>query len=104
MSLEAMKSISAAEDRGRMELNEARQRAAKRVAEAEKAGQAAVDAAKRRAREEIAALMRDTEAKAGENAGALDETARADIEEMLARSGAKIPEAAARIVERIVST
>lgn len=104
MSLEAIKSISAAEELARQRKLEAEQNAKKALDETDKAGRADIDAAKARAETEIKQLMRAAEAKATENALALNQKTANKQAAMRAHAESRMDQAAQRIVERIVNS
>jgi len=102
MSLEAMKSILAAEEQARSEKAIALQNAKKAIADAEKAAADCMDKAYARADEEIRALMKATEAKAAQNADDLLQSTANKCAAMRAKAETKLDEAALLIVRRVV--
>lgn len=104
MSLEAIKSITAAEELSQREKLEAQQNAKKAIADAEKAGEAAIAAARARAEEEIRALMKATEAKAAENAEELLQNTSNKCVAIRAHAESRLDNAASLIVRRVVES
>ncbi len=104
MSLEAIKSITAAEEAARKAKADALQNAKKSVEEAEKAGRAAVDAAVARANDEIKHLLHAADTKAAANASELYESTSNRQASMRAHAETLIDQAAMFIAERIVNS
>ncbi|MDR1299767.1 MAG: hypothetical protein LBJ84_05895 [Oscillospiraceae bacterium] len=102
MSLEAIKSISEAEERARKAKLEAQQRAEKAADEARKAGNYAIEAAIERAESEVAALKRAADAKAAGNAKELVSSTANKRANIRARAEGRLDVVAGVIVERIV--
>jgi V/A-type H+-transporting ATPase subunit G/H len=102
MSLEAIKSISEAEERARKAKQEAQQRAEKAADDARKAGNDAIEATIERAQTEVAALKRAADAKAAESAKELVSTTANKRAAIRARAEGRLDAAAGIIVERIV--
>ncbi|MDR2357278.1 MAG: hypothetical protein LBD92_04230 [Oscillospiraceae bacterium] len=102
MSLEAIKSISEAEEREKKAKQEAQQRAGKAIDEAHRAGNDAVQATVERAESEVAALKRAADAKAAEGAKELSSTTANKRASIKARAESRLDAAAGIIIERIV--
>ena len=103
MSLEAIKSISAAEDEARQAKLRAQQNAREAIEEAEKAGREAIASMKIRAESEIAHLKRAADQKAAEQAVELASTTANRQATLRARAEGRLDRAAQLIVERIVN-
>ena len=103
MSLEAIKSISAAEDEARQAVLQAQQKAQKSIEEAEKAGKESIASMAQRAELEIAQLKRAADQKAEEQAIELASTTANRQATLRARAEGRIDKAAQLIIERIVS-
>ena len=103
MPADAIKSIGAAEEEARQACIRAREKAAQSVAEAEKAGRSAVASTLVRVESEIADLKRLSEQKATEQAVELASKSANRQATLRARAEARLPKAAALIVERILN-
>jgi V/A-type H+-transporting ATPase subunit G/H len=102
MSLEAIKSISEAEERAKKARQEAQQNARKAIDDAHKAGNDSVEATIERAESEVAALKRAADAKAAESAKELLSTTANKRAAIKARAEGRLDAAAGIIIERIV--
>ena len=103
MSLEAIKSISAAEDEARQAKLLAQQKARESVEAAENAGKEAIASMKTRAESEIAHLKRTADQKAADQAVELASTTANRQATLRARAEGRLDKAAQLIVERIVN-
>ena len=103
MSLEAIKSISAAEDEARRAKLDAQQKAREAVEAAEKAGKESVASAVLRAESEIAGLKHEADQKAEEHAVELASTTANRQAALRARAESRLDKAAQLIIERIVN-
>ena len=103
MPLEAIKSISAAEDEARQAKLEAQQKAREAIEAAEKSGKAAVASAVARAETETADLKHLADQKAAENAVELASTTANRQATLRARAESRLDKAAQLIIERIVN-
>lgn len=104
MSLEAIKSISQAEEKSAQDIIEAQQSAKKAVSDAEKAGAAAIEKGRARAEEEIRALMKAAEARADEKAEELRQSTANKCAAMRVHAEGRLDEAASLIVRRVVES
>jgi V/A-type H+-transporting ATPase subunit G/H len=102
MSLEAIKSISEAEERAGKARLEARQRAERAVDEARKAGNRTVETTIERAESEVAALKRAADAKAAQSAKELVSKTFNKRAAIKSRAESRLDAAAGIIIERIV--
>ena len=103
MSLEAIKSISEAEDEARQAKLRAQQKARETVEAAEKSGKEALASTLARAESEIAQLKRTADQKAAEHAVELASTTANRQATLRARAEGRLDKAAQLIVERIVN-
>ena len=103
MSLEAIKSIGAAEDEARQAKQLAQQKAQEAIDEAERNGREALSTMNTRAQSEIAMLLRTADQKAAENAIDLASTTANRKATLRARAESRYDKAAGLIVERIVN-
>ena len=103
MSLEAIKSISAAEDEARQAKNRAQQKSEEAIEEAERTGKDSVSSVVKRAESEIASLIRSADQEAAEQAIELASTTANRQATLRARAEGRIDKAAMLIVERIVN-
>lgn len=104
MSLEAIKSITAAEEQSHAALIDAQLAAKKAVADAEKAGLAVIAEARARAEEEVGALMKAAETRAGKSAEELRQSTSNKCAAMSARAEGRLDSAASLIVRRVVES
>jgi V/A-type H+-transporting ATPase subunit G/H len=102
MSLEAIKSISQAEEQAKKARLEARQKADKAIDDAQKAGNDTVKATVSRAESEVAVLKKTYDAKAAENAKDLVSATANKRAAIRARAEGRLDKAAGVVVERIV--
>ena len=102
MSLDAIKTISDAEDKARLAILAARRDAALAIEQVEKEGQETVSATVARAKNEIAHLMRASDAKAAEDAKELVSNTANRRAALRARAESRLDKAAEVILERIV--
>ena len=102
MSLEAIKSISAAEDEARLAKSQAIQRAQDAIVETEKNGKESVGAMIKRAETEVAQLIRSADKQAEQQAVELASTTANRQATLRARAEGRLDKAARFIVERIV--
>ena len=103
MSLEAIKSISVAEDEARRAKLDAQQNAHEAIEAAEKKGKESVASSIARAESEIAHLIRTADQRAAEQAVELASTTANRQAAIRARAEGRIEKAAKLIVERIVN-
>jgi vacuolar-type H+-ATPase subunit H len=103
LSLEAIKSISEAEDEARQAKLRAQQNARVMAEDAEKAGKDAVASSIARAESEIAEFLRAADQKAAEQAVELASTTANRQATLRARAESRTDKAAALIIERIVN-
>ena len=103
MSLEAIKSISAAEEDARQAGLRAAERAREAVFDAEKAGKEAIASMTERVDAEIARLKRDADRKASADAVELASTTANRQATLRARAEGRLDKAARLIIERIVN-
>ena len=103
MSLEAIKSISAAEDEARQAKLSAQENAREAIEAAEKKGKDSVASSLARAESEIAHLIRTADQRAAEQAVELASTTANRQAAIRARAEGRIDKAARLIVERIVN-
>lgn len=104
MSLEAIKSITAAEEQSHQSLIDAQITAKKAIADAEKAGLAAIAEARSRAEDEVSALMKAAETRAGQSAEELRQSTSNKCAAMRARAEGRLDSAASLIVRRVVES
>ena len=104
MSLEAIKTISGAEDTARNIKAEAGLNAKKAIADTEAAGAAAIKAATTKAEEELRELAAQAEEKARKQAEELVQTTENTKAAMRTNAEAKLEQAASLVVERIVNS
>ncbi len=104
MSLEAIKSISAAEAGSQQAIADASAAAKRSVAEAERAAADAIAQARKKAEEETAALLKASDERAAENAAKLRENTSNKCAAMCARAERLLDEAASLIVGRVVES
>ena len=102
MSLEAIKSISEAEEEARQAKLRAHQKSREIIEEAEKAGREKIALSVARAESEIADLKRTADQKAAEQAVELASTTANRQATLRARAEGRFDKAAQLIVERIV--
>ncbi len=102
MSLEAVQKVTEAEQRSRERRAEAAENAKRLVAEAEKDGKARLSAARSEAEAKARALMAEAEAKAARHTQAVMEDQRKSCDGLRREAEAKLDEAAAMIVRRVV--
>ena len=103
MSTEALKIICAAEEKAKQEILLARENAQFAIKEEQELGKGAIASTLARAQSEIAHLTRMTDQKATNEAKELASTTANRQATMRARAERRLDEAAALIVERIVS-
>lgn len=103
MSLEAIKTISAAEKDARRRKAEAAAEIKKALSDAEAAGVAAVEAAKAKAAEELRVLYAKTEAKAAKETAETVSSTENRMASMRIKAEGRLEQAASLIVERIVT-
>lgn len=103
MSLEAMETLSAVEERLKKQKADAQAAARTEAAKVREQGEQLLAQARRKADDEIAELQRQTDGKAKEAADKLSAASRDDREALRARAQTKEEEAISFIVERIVN-
>jgi len=103
MSLDALASISRAEENARQIRNNAAAEAKKQLRQAELAGQEAVQAARDKAEAELTELRRKADEKAKADAVQLAENTENKKAALRARAESRLDQAAMLIVERIVN-
>ena len=103
MSLDAIKSISDAEEKARLAILSAQREAALAVEQVETAGKETVAATVLRAKNEIAHLKRASDAKSAEAAKELVSNTANRRAAIRARAESRLDKAALMIVERIVN-
>lgn len=103
MSLEAMETLSAVEERLKKQKADAIAAARTEAANAREKGEQLLTEARRKADGEIAELLRQTDGKAKEAADQLSAESRDDREALRARAQTKEEEAISFVVERIVN-
>ena len=103
LSLEAITSISAAEEEARQSKLVAQQKARESIEAAEKSGKESLAAAYIRAETEVAQLKRAADQKAADQAVELASTTATRQATLRARAEGRIDKAAQLIVERIVN-
>ncbi|MGN1002049.1 MAG: hypothetical protein ACI4PC_04685 [Oscillospiraceae bacterium] len=103
MSLEAMESLTAVEEKLRLKKADAAAAAKRRIAEARADGERTVTEAAARADDEIREMFKEAEGKALEKAKALAEESGDRKAAMRARADGKTADAATFIIERIVN-
>jgi V/A-type H+-transporting ATPase subunit G/H len=104
MSLDAIKTISQAEDKAKLAKSEAAAAAKKKIAEAESEGKLAVEQARAKANDELHDLTRKADEKAKEEAKALAATTENKMATMRVRAEGSMDKASDLIVERIVNS
>lgn len=104
MSLEALKTISEAEEKARRARQEAIQADKRMIAEAEEDGRKAIDAAVKKAENELEELKKQAVAKARDEAVKLSGTTENRKAAMLVKAEARTEEAVKLVVERIVNS
>lgn len=104
MSLEAIKTITEAEEAARRLKTEAAADAKRMVGEARAAGQAALDAAEKKANEELRELKAKADEKATADAKELAASTENKKAAMQVKAEARLDKAAQLIVERIVNS
>jgi len=103
VSMEAIKSISAAEEEARQAKILAQQKALESIQETEKAGKESIASMIARAESEVAQLKRTADQQAAEQAVELASTTANRQATLRARAEGRIDKAAQLIVERIVN-
>ena len=103
MSLEAIASVTAAENEAKAAVQAVEVKARQRLAEADAAGRAAVEAAAAKADAELRELKRKAEEKYQSEAGEQAEVLEGRKAALRAQAEEKLAGAAALIVERIVN-
>ena len=103
MSLDALKSISDAEEKAKLAILTAKKEAADAIEQVEKEGSETVAATVLRAKNEIAHLMRASDAKAAEDAKELVSNTANRRAALRARAENRLDKAAGTIIERIVN-
>ena len=103
MSLEAMETLSAVEERLKKQKADAAAAARTEAARAREQGEQLLAQARKKADDEIAELQRQTDGKAKEAADKLSAASRDDREALRQRAQTKEEEAISFIVERIVN-
>lgn len=103
MSLEAMESLTATEERLRLKKADAAAAAKRRIAEARENGERAVADAAARADSEIREMFKETEGKALEKARSLAEKSQEQKSVMRVGADGRTADAAGFIIERIVN-
>ena len=103
MSLEAMETLSAVEERLKKQKADAQTAARTEAAKAREDGEQLLTQARKKADDEIAELLRQTDGKAKEAADKLSAESRDDRENLRARAQTKEEEAISFVVERIVN-
>ena len=104
MSLEAIKTISEAEEAVHRRKAEAQQEAKRLLAEAQQEAEKALDAAKAKAAEELKVLSKNADEKSKADALELAGTTENKKAAMRVRAESRLDEAAKCIVERIVNS
>ncbi|MDR3209470.1 MAG: hypothetical protein LBT36_02440 [Oscillospiraceae bacterium] len=103
MSLEAIEQITAAEDAAKRRIAEAQAEAKRSAEEAERVGRESVESSLRQAEDDVRAMKHELDLKAAESARELvDKTANRRAA-LRAHAEARLEQAGAIIVERIVS-
>lgn len=102
MSLEAVKTISEAEEAAKRARQEAAQADKRMIAEAEEKGRQAIAAAEKKAEEELAGLRKQAVEKARQEAVELARTTENKKAAMMVKANARAEEAVGLVVERIV--
>ncbi len=104
MSIEAIKTITEAEERARLSKAEATAAAKKMIAEAEEAGQKTVEAAKAKAFDELSELRTQAKDKARAEALKLAHGVENRKAAMLVKAEGRADKAIGLVVERIVNS
>lgn len=104
MSLEAIKTISAAEEKAKQARAEALAASRKAIADADTAGKQAVEQAKAKANDELRELVRKADEKAKAQAQALASSTENRMATMRVRAEGNMDKAAELVVERIVNS
>lgn len=104
MSLEAIKSIAAAEAQALQAKHAAKEKAAIAIAEAEKNGKETLEKTRAKAEAEVALLIRETDTKAAHFARELASSTANRQATLRARAEARLARTAQLIAERIVSS
>ena len=102
MSFEAIKSISDAEAAAKAKIAETEAKARQMIADAEAAGKAALEAASTRAEDELKLLRKKAAEQTAEKTAAFESEVSAEAESLRKAAEAKLKDAAAFVVERIV--
>jgi V/A-type H+-transporting ATPase subunit G/H len=103
VSLDAIQTITAAEEAARRALLDAQAEARRSAEDSERAGRETVDEARTQAEEEIRGMKRELDIKAAERAKELAETTSNRRATLRAHAEVRLNRAAELIVERIVS-
>jgi vacuolar-type H+-ATPase subunit H len=103
MSLEAITSVTRAEQEAKNAVAAAQAKAKQLLAEAQAAGEASLEAARAKADSELEALRKKAEEKSQADAEALGRGLEAEREALRKKAEGKLDAAAALIVERIVN-
>lgn len=104
MSLEAIKTVSQAEEKARRIKQEAQAEAKRALSGARAAGEAAIAAAEKKAAEELRGLRKKADEKATEDAAELARSTENKKAAMRVRAEGRLDSAAMLVVERIVNS
>lgn len=102
MAMETIRTVTKTEDEVRQRRDAALSQAKQQVAQAQKQVQALLEERRRDAEAQAAELMRQAEDAAAKTAEEILATARKECEALKEEAGKRLPQAAQRIVEKVV--